>query len=240
MTGGRGLSANALKLAAVVSMVLDHVAYLFVRPTEGALYIVLRTVGKLAIPIFCFFIAEGYAHTRSVPRYALRLGVFALLSHLPFAWFVGLGRIDWQACSVLWTLLCGLLALWAWDRIRQPLPRLAAVALLVLASWPGDWQFFGVLFVLGFGLFHGDRARQLLAGLTVTALRVLYQCLPFTPQSASLSSLLPRLGMLLALGLLWLYNGRRGKGGAVAKWGFYLFYPAHLLVLTAVYLLTRA
>ena len=235
MTGRWGLTANALKLLAAVCMVVDHVAFLFVRPTEGALYIVMRTIGKLVIPIFCFFIAEGYHHTRSVPRYALRLGVFALLSHLPFAWFVGFGSVRWESCSVLWTLLCGLLALWAWDCVRQPLLRLSAVTLLVLASWPGDWQFFGVLFVLGFGLFYQDRSKQLLAGLAVTALRVLYQCLPFAQQSTSLSSLLPRLGMLLALPLLWLYNGQRGKGGLAAKWGFYVFYPAHLLVLTVLY-----
>ena len=47
----------------------------------------MHFVGRLTGPTMCFFIAEGYRKTRSFPRYLLRLGVFALISQLPFTYY---------------------------------------------------------------------------------------------------------------------------------------------------------
>ena len=73
------LSANTLKLIAIVAMVLDHIAVGFVAQTS-VLYFIMRTIGKITAPIMCYFIAEGYFHTHNLKRYMLRLLIFALIS----------------------------------------------------------------------------------------------------------------------------------------------------------------
>ena len=52
-------------------MLLDHFAYAFLYYRSPAC-IALRTAGKMALPIFCFLLAEGYCHTKSVRRYLMR------------------------------------------------------------------------------------------------------------------------------------------------------------------------
>ena len=64
------LSASALKVLALITMLLDHMAYYLSLPEP------LRWVGRLAAPIFLFFVVEGFTHTRSYRRYLLR--VYAL------------------------------------------------------------------------------------------------------------------------------------------------------------------
>ena len=73
------MNRTQLKLLAVAAMLIDHLAWAFV-PLDTPLAQGMHTVGRLTAPIMAYFLAEGYVHTRSFRRYALRLGVFALLS----------------------------------------------------------------------------------------------------------------------------------------------------------------
>jgi ATP-binding cassette subfamily B protein len=75
----RVLDGTALKLIAMLSMVFDHVGDAFF---PGVMW--LRMVGRIAMPVFAFCIAEGYAHTRDRKKYLLRMGLFALVSEIPF------------------------------------------------------------------------------------------------------------------------------------------------------------
>ena len=54
------LDGTMLKIIAMVSMVSDHVGDLFF---PGVMW--LRMIGRLAMPIFSFCIAEGYAHMKT-------------------------------------------------------------------------------------------------------------------------------------------------------------------------------
>ena len=88
----KGLTAFQLKLIAITAMLIDHLAWYYVDLDTG-LGQLLHMVGRLTAPIMCFFIAEGYRHTRSLRRYAARLAVFALISQLPFTYYsLGRGR----------------------------------------------------------------------------------------------------------------------------------------------------
>lgn len=101
---GKGLSGSALKVIALVSMTLDHIAcYLM---DKSIAYDAMRTVGRMAFPIFAFLLVEGYTHTRSVRKYALSLFSFALVSDIPW-WLLNHDNTH----NVFFTLLLGLVAI---------------------------------------------------------------------------------------------------------------------------------
>ena len=62
------LSGSALKVIAVLSMVVDHSAY-YLLEDGTLLYETMRCIGRIAFPVFAFLIAEGFRHTRNRRRY---------------------------------------------------------------------------------------------------------------------------------------------------------------------------
>ncbi len=118
----RGLSGSTLKLAAITAMLIDHMgatlvtAYLTTPGNwseEGyALYYVMRMIiGRTAFPIFCFLLTQGFEKTSSVWKYAFRLGVFALISEIPFNLAINGALFDFTWQNVFFTLFLGLLSL---------------------------------------------------------------------------------------------------------------------------------
>lgn len=76
-----GFSANALKGLAMLTMFIDHVAYL-VAPNRGPLYAGLHLIGAFTAPILFYFVTEGYRHTRNANRYTLRLALSLIRLYL--------------------------------------------------------------------------------------------------------------------------------------------------------------
>ena len=66
------INRNALKYIAIVAMVSDHIAAALI-PKETPPYFIMRLIGRLTAPIMCYFITEGFYHTRSRRNYGLRL-----------------------------------------------------------------------------------------------------------------------------------------------------------------------
>ena len=128
-----GFNGNQLKLIAVVSMLVDHMAYLFIGvgmltpalqageevPALFLLYRVLRAIGRMAFPVFCFLLVEGFLHTKSRRRYAIRLGIFSLISEIPFDLLTSGTRlfVDWSSQNVMITLFLGLLMMEVLERL---------------------------------------------------------------------------------------------------------------------------
>ena len=215
----RILDGTSLKLIAMISMVFDHVGDMFF---PGALW--MRMIGRLAMPLFSFCIAEGYAHTRNKQRYLLRMGVFALVSEIPFD-LAFEGRVGLGHQNIMLSFFLAILALMLFDRIRGEgkehaagktlLGILCALAIAVLALLlRADYTLFAVLAVFLFYVLR-DRPALLRCGAGVGFL-----------------ALTRTVGYYRATGLslipLLLYNGKRGRG---LKWLFYAFYPGHLLLL---------
>ena len=223
------MSRNSLKLLAALAMVLDHFTAIFI-PLHSPWYVPCRLVGRLTAPIMCFFLAEGFHYTASRKKYLLRMAVFALISQPAFS--LAFHRTAWGwDMSMIFTMLLCLLMLTAWEEIENPLLRAAAVLGCIALSHWSDWSYAGPLWVLVCWLLRGRRGRQLLAMAAVTLAFSAYGVWRrghFWPYD------LLQLGTLLALPLLALYNGEKGRGGAAAKWGFYVFYPAHLYLLAAI------
>lgn len=233
------LNRNQLKYIAAIAMLIDHIAWAFV-PTYSAAGQVMHFIGRFTAPIMCYFVAEGYFHTRNMRKYLLRLGIFALISWLPFAWFE-LGEKAFEggkvilAQSVIYTLFLGLLALHIWNGAESRPRKVFAVILICFLSMLGDWAFFSVLWILFFGIYHGNLKAQLRSYYIIAAVSmaaVILRRIPgFISGEVPFYTVLWQFGLIAAPLFLINYNGERGSGKAVHKWFFYIFYPAHLLIL---------
>lgn len=114
------LNANTLKLIAVLAMVLDHAATVFLADTAPAA-LFFHAVGQIAAPIMCFFVAEGYTYTSNLKKYLLRLFIAAVISHVPYALCFKFTVWEfWYVTGVLWGLFLGLLAVTLWKRLCAP------------------------------------------------------------------------------------------------------------------------
>lgn len=224
------MSAFALKLIALAAMLIDHCAIVLTPPH----YALLRGVGRIAFPLFSFLIAEGYAHTRSPRRYLGRLLLFALISQIPFALVVsypeGGGRdlsYILDSLNVFFTLAGGLslimLLSGAEKRGFGLFALLSVTALLLLCLSRSDYGYAGALLIVLMYFSRSKRIYQLLALL-------IWAFWQYALSLGAAGSTLFAFALLSGIPML-LYNGRRGCGAAWAKWLFYAFYPAHLLIL---------
>ena len=142
------LSGSALKIIAILSMVIDHCAY-FLMEHGTPLYGVMRCFGRIAFPVFAFLIAEGFAHTRNRSHYFLTILGLAIISEIP--WYL-LNGYD-GTHNVMFTLAIGVAALTVFDRLceHRPLCVIVISLLLALAYWTGvDYDWRGVLMIVLF------------------------------------------------------------------------------------------
>lgn len=231
----RGFSAAALKTIAIVAMVIDHIAWAFV-PWEHPFGMAMHFVGRITGPTMFFFIAEGYRHTHNANRYTLRLGIFAVLSYLPFYYFE-FGALpsteSYSPVGVIYTLFLGLVAIRALREVKNRTLGIMAALACVVASSVGDWGIIGVVLIVLFDFFRENRKKGLIiAGilfLVGAGLDLVGGAL--VGDGRGVVAGIVQMGQLLPLVLLWFYNGHRGRGGAFSKWFFYIIYPVHLLVI---------
>lgn len=235
------LSAAALHILAMALMLCDHLWATLLPAQEW-----LTCVGRLAFPMFAFMAVEGYFHTRSFKRYALRMLVFALLSEIPFdlmyggAWFYPVHQ------NVIWTLLIGLLGIRAMEAVREKgklwLYVLTCVGVTALGAALGtlgmvDYYGSGVLTVFVFYFFHGREwwklLGQILALYWINVRMLGGQVYPMTILGMDVE--LSQQGLaLLALVPIWLYRGRQGYHSRAFQYVCYAFYPVHMLILALI------
>jgi len=242
----KGISGSTLKMIAIVTMLIDHIgAAVLARllmvnglgeldqtntdaimqwlSANGALYgtyTVMRMIGRVAFPIFCFLLVEGFVHTHNVKGYLGRLVLFGLLSEVPFDLAFFRTPFDPSAQNVYWTLALGVLAMAGLKHFEKPDGSASWKGLLCAAGCTlaallacTDYNGIGVLIICALYLTRANRKRQCLAG----ALLFLFE-----------------LTAPLAFVLVWFYNGQRGACSPLQKKAFYWFYPVHLLVLAGI------
>ena len=229
----KDLSSYTLKNLAIFAMFFDHIFAVFV-PQDSLEGVALRILGRIAAPIMCYMIAEGYHYTSNLKKYIVRLALFAAVSHFPYVWYFGLPW--WQATSVIWGLALGLVALAAAKREDWSHPlKVFIVLICCLLAVPADWNYVAVLWILFFGLFRGQIEKQL---LSFAIIGILFHIIPSSKEIGWTQSY--QIGIFLAMPLLLFYKGRQGKKSNVMKWGFYAFYPFHLLLLELVKMIVSA
>jgi len=236
-----GISADILKLVAIIAMLIDHIAWAFV-PLNSFLGFFMHIFGRITLPIMSFFIAEGFYHTRDVEKYIARLSIFAIISQIPFTYFKT-GKFiyfrsffDLSMClNVIFTLLFGLVALYAMkSSLSESKKQFILVCLLVL-SFLSDWIFFGVFYILIFGMNRGNFKRQAFM-FSLNSFFMVLSSMLLMAQTRDWYFSLFQLGVFLALPLIYFYNGKRDRR-PIYKWTFYVFYPVHLVVLYIIDLL---
>ena len=217
------LNGTALKLIAMVSMVFDHVGDNFFPEQTW-----MRVIGRMALPIFAFCVAEGYLHTRNRKKYLLRLGVFALVSEIPFDLVTAGKLLEFGHQNIMLTFFWAILGLLCYEALRKKCKKggtvLGILTLLVFAA--------GSLFL---GMDYGILA----VGIIDIYVLLRDKALLWRNAAAMAYHILLRNVGIYWFGLLgflpiFLYNGKKGRG---LKWLFYLFYPGHLLLIWGIRLL---
>ena len=237
------MTSNKLKIIACVSMVLDHIGFVLFPNV-----MVFRYMGRLALPIFAFFIAEGCLHTRSKVKYFLQmlsLALFCQVFHI--AEELMNGKISRIYLNVLFTFCLSIIVCVMYISLVNAfktgqkkktalcfLAFLGSVALTVFCC-TALTKIFGVKITVDYGIVGAllplwaviftDKKKRLIAFSLGTIIYCLVHAAtqPYVWYS------------LLALLLIALYNGERGS--KKLKWAFYLFYPLHFAIIYGISLL---
>lgn len=208
-----GLSGNALKIIAITSMLIDHIGA--VHLIDGY-YFQFRLIGRIAFPIFCFLLSEGFIHTSNIKKYASNLFIFALISEIPFDMTFLNSPFDWSHQNVYFTLFLGLITLYFMNLVRNDSVKLFSVIAggsLLAEFLRTDYGAIGVIMIV---MFYELRSRNSLKLILLSVL-------------AGISSASLYLAAAIGVLITGLYNGERGRFNC--KYFFYWFYPAHIVVL---------
>lgn len=271
MTGIRSLTGYHLKLIALITMVIDHIAavviwrvYLasyqitasmqmsesisdklivWVAENQDAVYMVyemMRYIGRMAFPIYCFLLVEGFLHTRNVLKYAGRMALFALVSEIPFDLAIDGNWWEPADSNVFFTLVLGLIAIWALSYIEK------FAEFWIEKQWEPILgriltRSAGLIVIVGFGAFaeivlHTDYGIGGIVAIAVIYLLRRQQVIAFAASVLVLTIITGNIEILAMLMLypIMRYDGTRGKN---MKLVFYAFYPVHLLILALICML---
>ena len=236
MERSRGLDGGVLKGIAAALMLTDHVGAILLPEVP-----VLRCVGRLAFPIFAFFIAEGYTHTRDFGRYFRRLAILAVVSEIPFNLENG-AVFDPARQNVLFTFCLALLTLRGLEALgrERGFGRWAGCGLVLAAGFAAgellrtDYGGWGVVTVALLQLCRDGKYAKLWLLLAMAAVNGLGMGSLTMPVFGGEMPI--QIFAVAALPVIWLYNGQAGPKGL--RRAFYVFYPAHLLVLEGIRTLT--
>lgn len=250
----KGISQEGLKLIACVTMLIDHIgATLIIRLLTGCpadapeyvwlywLYMGMRIIGRIAFPIYCFLLVEGSERTRNPKKYALRLFMGMLLSEIPFDlafsptwlsyewhWWTPFAGFNPTSNSVMMTLLLGFGMLMCMQRVKGFWRVAVILPFYILAEQLGtDYAGMGIALIAVFALTrereHGKLLCVVLCALLMNSgfknLEIFG--IWINMEIFALAALIP----------IFCYDGRKLTTSRAVQWGFYLFYPVHILVL---------
>lgn len=241
----------SLKLLALFSMLMDHLAKAVlstgvlsdVLGVSGDLHLrtMMMAVGRLAFPIFAWFVAEGCKKTKDPKKYLLRMLIFALLSEIPFR-LCFYGRLSSVVTgNVMFTFLFAACSIYVshW-LVEKKIPYEVAVLAPSVASMAVCWFLYtdynawGCALVLLLYYMPNEKGRLLITGTWITLFQLVWKGSNNGLSWVSgndYNLLLQWLVEMLAVLFLAAYNGEKGKNKPWTKWLFYVFYPTHLLIL---------
>ena len=241
------LTNNQLKIIAMVSMFCDHLGLLFFPDV-----MLFRALGRIAFPIFAYMIAEGCRYTKNRAKYLDMIAAMAVAFQVVY--FVAMQSL-YQGILVTFSLaiitIYSIEALCVtFQKLWQPLAALGALAFVAVfvfvlpnvltgTDFDIDYGIWGILIpvVAYFLPIRKWRISSLLTPrqwrMTGVSVLLLIRAIYYGVFADPISPM--QWFSLLTIPLLFLYNGERGK--AKMKYVFYIFYPAHLVLLYGIAML---
>lgn len=208
----KGLSGHILKLIAILAMVCSHVYKgILVGQKE---FLFLDIIGRISFPIFCFLLVEGFCYTKNRKKYLFRLWLFAVFSEIPFDLLFFGTYFTYLTQNVLFTMLIGVLTLWGMEKAGRKYQWIVLILGMCVAWFlKTDYSVWGIWVIACFYLFRGMKKE----GMMVQIANMFVAMGVFNWKQAF---------GVLALILIWFYNGKEGRKW---KYFFYVFYPLHML-----------
>ena len=227
-----GVSGFFIRLIATITMLADHIGAIYIAgiaPVDCSInfqgmsdpyvaaYTVLRCIGRLAFPLYCFLLVEGFIHTHDRKKYMLRLFALALVSEVALDLALFDRLIDFRYNCVIWTLLLGLICMSIMERTGlKPVYNLVIVGALALLGRALKLDY-GAEGVIAIAIMYLYRNNRCLAYFMAAVVLGLFNETEFIS--------------ILTLPLIYLYNGQRGHDSKAWRIFFYAFYPLHLFIL---------
>ena len=210
-----------LKIIALTSMIIDHYGAIFQNGVD-----IYRIIGRIAFPIYAFLLVEGYTHTRNVKKYAIRLLLFAIISEVPFD-LAFYNRIGFIHQNIFFTLFIGVILMYLLDN-KEKKYNFNSNLIIIAAGFVAmisnvDYNFIGIIYIL---IFYYTKDFDKLKRLKYTSVSLFVTNLltfGFGQQYA-----------ILALPLIYFYNGKLGPNNKFLQIFFYIAYPLHLLIFSLV------
>lgn len=228
----KGLNANQIKVIAIIAMTVDHLTWAFFPGSQAVWYVfLLHVIGRLTAPIMWFFIAEGCHYTRNMGKYIFRLFLFAVVSHFAYDFafgipFVPLSTGIFNQTSVMWSLAWAVVLVYICSKDQVPKwAKIVSIVVICLITFPSDWSCIAVMCPF-FLYMHRDKFKDQAKYIVIWTFMYVLVYFIF------LDKLYGALQMFtcLCIPILANYNGERGKWKGM-KWFFYLYYPAHLIII---------
>lgn len=222
------MSSFVLKVIALITMIIDHSGYVIFGKFSFFNYI-----GRLAFPIFAFGISEGYLHTKNLKKYFTRLGLFAIISQLPYYLFISSVSSDNVGLNIFFTLFLGLLAITLFDKCKYKILGILPVVLICFLSYfiNCEYSWFGILLIFGFYLFKKHRV---LMNIYTFSLMSIYYIVYLCKTNFNYRYIILYFSTVCSLIFINLYNGKKGKD---SKYILYLLYPLQFLILYVINIL---
>ena len=225
-----GLTNNQLKIIALISMIIDHVGVAFF-PDED----ILRIIGRLAFPIYAYLIAEGCKHTKNRKKH---LGLIAGMAFVfQIFYFVFMNDLYMGILVTFSLSIAFIFTIESFIKNNSPVNRAFMSIIFIGLCYFGiacpelyadkgfyiDYGVWGIFLPVLIYFAPNKLTKICVTTLTIVAMAIFAKPLQWWA--------------LLAVPLLALYNGKRGK--ARIKYLFYIVYPLHLVVIYIIMFLIR-
>ncbi len=232
------LNGNQLKLIAIIAMTIDHLTWAFFPGFQQVWWVfALHIIGRLTAPIMWFFIAEGCFYTHDKRRYMTRLLIFAVISHFAYDFAFGIPFFDLSAgllnrTSVMWSLFLAAVVIFSthMEKISTVWKYVIIFGACILAL-PSDWSSIAVMAPFFLYEHRGNFKKQAIDIVFWTAVYAVVYFFAIDKLYAIL-----QMFTFISIPFLFQYNGERGSWKGM-KWLFYLYYPAHLVVIGVIRML---
>lgn len=203
-----------MQVIAMLTMLIDHIGYIFFPDEMG-----WRIIGRIAFPIYCYGLVQGHIHTKSRPRYLMRLLLIAVIAQIPYNM-----ALDPGGWNVVFTLLLSAIVLLILDKLPSlwlGIP-VVLIAVYVMDVLPLDYNAYGLILVL---IFRYARSYYLiLAHFVLNSFYLFY-----SGWLVQMFSIVPTI-LVAVFPAAWAFLEKR----RLPRWVWWSFYPVHLAVLAII------